>query len=120
MCVRTRFAHRPDNESPIDSAWLYALERADRDAGRPAPGRGYSWRVPGLEVIIFSFGAVAVMALLVILRRERLARESGDPPTMHPFVLGLYRGCAFVAFLFAMYVIVTLIATIAFGPPTRM
>ena len=49
--------------------------------------------MPTLEILIgVALGVVAV-ALFVILRRERLRGASSDT---HPFLVGLYRGCAVV------------------------
>ncbi len=55
---------------------------------------------PGAAIIIATPFVVVATALLVILRRERLR---GTASTTHPFLIGLYRGLAFVLFLFVMY-----------------
>jgi hypothetical protein len=73
--------------------------------------------VPGLELLIASLLAVAFIALHWILRRERLARQAGERSTMHPFTLGLYRGCAFLAFLFALYVAAMIVIGLLSRPP---
>ena len=52
---------------------------------------------PGAAVIIATPFVIVVLALLSILRRERLR---GRTSTTHPFLIGLYRGLAVVLFLF--------------------
>lgn len=71
-----------------------------------------------IELIPAAALAVAIVALLAVFRRERLSRDAGQPSRVHPFGLGLYRGCAFVVFLFVAYVVLMLIIRVVSGPPT--
>ena len=71
-----------------------------------------------IELIPAAALALAIVALLAIFRRERLSRDAGLPSQAHPFRLGLYRGCAFVVFLFVAYVVLMLIIRVLSGPPT--
>jgi hypothetical protein len=57
---------------------------------------------PGAMVIIATPFAIVVLALLYILRRERLR---GGASTTHPFLVGLYRGLAVILFVFLMYLL---------------
>ena len=51
----------------------------DREGGQPSRAdRGNGSGMPGAEIISLAFGAIAVLSLLVILRRERYRRERGD------------------------------------------
>jgi hypothetical protein len=70
------------------------------------------------ELIFAAPLAVAFLALLVIFRQERLSREAGEPPNIHPFRLGMYRGCAFLGFLFFLYVAAFVIIGLLSGPRT--
>ena len=59
--------------------------------------------MPTLEILIgVTLGVVAV-ALFVILRRERLQGASSNT---HPFLVGLYRGCAVVLVAYVGLVVV--------------
>lgn len=56
--------------------------------------------MPGLEILTGIALMVATLALFSLLRRERLR---GPASTTQPFLVGLYRGCAFVLVLFVAY-----------------
>jgi hypothetical protein len=71
-----------------------------------------------IELIPAAALALAIIALVVIFRRERLSRDAGQPSQLHPFRLGIYRGCAFVVFLFVAYVVLMVIIRVISGPPT--
>jgi len=58
---------------------------------------------PGAAIIFATPFVVVVIALLYILRRERLR---GPASTTRPLVVWLYRGLAFVLFSFLMYLLV--------------
>ena len=70
--------------------------------------------MPGLEILTGIALMVATLALFVLLRRERLR---GAASTTHPFLVGLYRGCAFVLVLFVAWsLLAPLVANLIFGP----
>lgn len=54
----------------------------------------------GAEVLVELLIVVAGLLLLFRLRRERLL---GDSSTSNPLFVGLYRGCAFLIILLAIY-----------------
>jgi hypothetical protein len=58
----------------------------------------------GGGAVIFAAPFVLLgIVLIYLLRRERLR---GPASTTHPFLVGLYRGLAFLLFLFAMWLLV--------------
>ncbi len=71
-----------------------------------------------IELIPAAVLALAIVALLAIFRRERLSREAGQRSQVHPFRLGLYRGCVVVVFLFVACVVLMLIIRVLWGSPT--
>jgi hypothetical protein len=71
-----------------------------------------------IELIPAAALALAIIALLAIFRRERLSRDAGQPSQIHPFRLGVYRGCAFVVFLYVAGVVLMVIIRVISGPPT--
>jgi hypothetical protein len=73
--------------------------------------------VPTAELIIGSCLVLAGISLIAIFRRERLARAAGEMSPIHPFWLGLSRGCALVIVLFAAYAVVMIILSALTGPP---
>lgn len=70
--------------------------------------------MPTLEILTGIALMVATLALFSLLRRERLR---GPTSTTHPFLIGLYRGCAFVLVLFVAWsLLAPLVANLIFGP----
>jgi len=71
-----------------------------------------------IELIPAAAFALAALALFAILRRERLAREAGEPSKTHPFFLGVYRGCALVLLIYIASIVVVVVLRAVSGPPT--
>jgi hypothetical protein len=69
--------------------------------------------MPGAEILVLAILAAIAVAVFALLRRERLATERGEPSTTHPFVIGLYRGCAAVIVAFLAVAVVAMIMTAA-------
>ena len=68
----------------------------------------------GLEGLAYALIAVATVSLLVILRRERPRGESSGT---HPFLVGIYRGCAVVLVAFvALMVLGAVITALTYQP----
>jgi hypothetical protein len=67
-----------------------------------------------LEGLAYALIAVATVSLLVILRRERRRGESSGT---HPFLVGIYRGCAVVLVAFvALMVLGAVITALTYQP----
>jgi hypothetical protein len=64
--------------------------------------------VVGLEGLAYALIAVATVSLLVILRRER---QRGEASGTHPFLVGIYRGCAVVIVVFVALMVVGAVVT---------
>jgi hypothetical protein len=56
--------------------------------------------MPGAEVVVLTLTVVAGALLLLRFRQSRVGGEAAEPP---PFVLGVYRGCAFLIIGFAVF-----------------
>jgi hypothetical protein len=56
--------------------------------------------MPGAEALVLTLIVIVGLLLFARLRRARLGGEAAEPP---PFVLGIYRGCAFVIIAFAAF-----------------
>ena len=70
--------------------------------------------MPGIEILIGIALMVATIALYSLLRRERLR---GPTSTTHPFLVGVYRGCAFVLVLFVAWALLgPFVLQLIFGP----
>ena len=69
-----------------------------------------------MELIPAAVCALAAIALIAIFRRERLARDVGEPSKTHPFFLGVYRGCALVLVLLVAYLVLMVIIAAISGP----
>ena len=68
----------------------------------------------GLELFAYALIAVATLSLLVILRRER---QRGESSGTHPFLVGIYRGCAVVLVAFvALMVLGAVITALTYQP----
>ena len=68
----------------------------------------------GLEGLAYALIAVATVSLLVILRRER---QRGEASGTHPFLVGIYRGCAVVLVAFvALMVLGAVITALTYQP----
>ena len=70
-----------------------------------------------IELIPAAGFALAAIALFAIFRRERLAREAGEPSKTHPFFLGVHRGCALVLVVYIGSIVLMVIIRAISGPP---
>jgi uncharacterized membrane protein YtjA (UPF0391 family) len=73
--------------------------------------------MPTAEIILLGAIALVVISLFAILRRERRSQATGQASQIHPFRLGLYRGCAVAVILFVTYGAVMLLINLFSGPP---
>ena len=72
--------------------------------------------MPTADLILDTGLALVVISLLVIFRRERLARAAGEVSPTHPLLLGFYRSCALVIVVFAAFAVVMIFLSVLAGP----